>query len=89
MNITEAQAVSQLLRFVTDLTLFERGHDEDVDEARLPEHAAFLAGRVRRALGGAGIDPPADVKVRVEELLWLPEDDASNVEDVPVAGGRL
>jgi hypothetical protein len=87
MNIGEAQAVSQLLRFVTDFTLFERGHDEDVDEARLPEHAAFLAGRVRSALG-AGPDP-ADVKVRVEELLWLPEDGALPIEDVPVAGGRL
>lgn len=88
MNITEAQAVAQILRFVTDLTLFERaGDDPDVDEARLSDDAGFLAGRVRQALG-TGPDPD-HVARRVEALLWLPEDTDRTVQDVPVAGGRL
>lgn len=87
MNITEAQAVSRLLAFVTDLSLFERAHDEDVDEARLPDDAGFLAGRVRQSLG-TGPDPD-DVACRVQELLWLPEDADRPVEDAPVAGDRL
>jgi hypothetical protein len=86
VNITEAQAVARVLAFVADLTLFELGGDDVVDEARLPDDARFLAGRVRAALG-AGPDP-ADVHCRVTELLWLPESERP-VDDVPVAGGRL
>jgi hypothetical protein len=94
MNITEANAVARVLAFLADLDYCDRLDELDVDETKLPDDVGFLAGRVRAALG-AGPDPDVLAR-RVEDLLFVPEedgcafeDDARAVEDVLVPGGQL